>query len=224
VVAITERDGRAVEFVGAQYAVHADLLAAVLGRLAPDRPQPEPLARRTARGWADRMQRAGYLARHRLAGRTWLAATSAGLRLVGLPGEAWRPSLWPLAHLHAVAVVRLDLETSYPGVVWTSERAIRSEWAGTGARVRYSDGVLELPDGGRIGVEVELERKGSRRLPDRSVSRYAAIVRDVDPSLVAVWWFCPAGVVDGLRRKLAEVAPSGPPVHRVGPLPAGAVL
>jgi len=210
VVAVTERDVRALGFVGEQYAVRDDLLEVVLARLAPAGLVPAAeLSRRTARGWLDRMTRAGYLSRQRLLGRTWAVATERGLRVAGLPYEPWQPNAWQLAHRHAVAVVRLALEAAHPGVAWTGERAIRSHWHGSGARVRYADGALAFRTG-RVGVEVELSRKAA--------GRYESIVRDVDTSFAEVWWFTPPGDVAWLRQVLAAASRGGP-VHRVAELP-----
>jgi hypothetical protein len=222
-VTVTERDAAAVEFVGSMYAVRDDVLGVVLsrhapawtpGRLAPGPDQGPGVSRRRVRGWLDRMERAGYVRRVRLLNRTWAVATAAGVTLAGVPGDPWQPATWKLAHLHAVALVRLELERTTPGAVWESERAIRSRWHGTGARVRYADGGLTLPDGTRVGIEVELSRKAT--------ARYEGIVRDVDPAWQAIWWFAPASDMAWLRDVLAEVGRPGGLGHHVVPLPPGA--
>jgi hypothetical protein len=210
VVAVSERDAAMLGWVGDQFTLRDDLVGVVLGRLAPDRQPPGPLSRRTARGWADRMQRGGYLTRHRMDGRTWLVATVRGLRMAGLPYDAWQPDLWQLDHRHAVALVRLAVEAAHPGARWESERAIRSRWHGSGASVRYADGGLTFPPSDeRVGVEVELHRKAP--------ARYRAILRDQDPAWAEVWWFTPAADVGWLLRTLAESGPLCP--QQVHPLP-----
>lgn len=88
-----------------------------------------------------------------------------------------------------------------------SERQIRSRWAGSGARVRYADGHLDLPDGRCIGIELETHRKKRHE--------YEGIVRDVDPAFDAVWWFCPAADVGWLADVLEAIPKPERPVHLV---------
>jgi hypothetical protein len=217
VVTVTQRDARVLEFVGAQYAVRADLLGVVLARLAPD-PRPGAVDSRRVRGWLERMERATYVRRVRLVGRTYAVATQAGLGLCDLPGHPWREVEWKLGHLHAVAAVRLALAEAHPGARWRSDRELRSEVAlareaaGGSLRQRIADGALVLGDGRTVGVEVELSRK---RPGD-----YGPIVREVDASFSEVWWFARPGDVAWLERALDAAGASG---HRVAQLPAGAV-
>jgi hypothetical protein len=211
-VAVTQRDVAILGWVGEMAAVREDLLPLLLARLAPE-PATAELSTRTARGWVDRMTRAGYVTRHRILGRRWVVASRRGLRLVGLVWEPWDPSAWALGHRHATAVVRLALEAGQPGAVWTSERALRSQWAGTRARVRIPDGTLHLADGQQVGVEVELARK-------RPAARYGPVVRETIPDLAGVWWFTRPGDVAWLGQVLAEHGAAG---HAVYQLPDGAV-
>jgi hypothetical protein len=121
----------------------------------------------------------------------------AGLRYAGLDYDAWSLVGWKAAHVAAVARMRLHLERQYPGAPWESERAIRVRWHGTGARVRIPDGIIgDHPR--RIGVEVELHRKGA--------DRYAGILADRDPDLSACWWYVQAADVAWLRKVLDGIA------------------
>ena len=223
--AVTERDVAALAFIGEQYGVRADALAVLLARLspAPARPRPgwEPpavLSDRRVRGWGERMESAGYLTRRRVLGHTWATPTAAGMALAGLSFERWKfggardgEEGWGLEHVHAITRVRLHLQPDPADGAWISERAIRRKWEGTGARVRRADGALTLSDGRVAGVEVELHRKK----PDR----YDGIVRDVDPDVDEVWWFCPAGDVGWLTDVLGQLPTQPRPVHRVRALP-----
>jgi hypothetical protein len=214
-VAVQRRDVEALRWAGEQYALRSDLAARVLARwsVGPGRPgsaAPAPvLSDRSVRGWAARMERAGYLHRSRLWNGLWLAPTLVGLRLAGLPFVPWAMDARKLEHAHAVAVVRLALERAHPAAGWESERFIRRRWEGSGARVRIADGGLELPDGRRVAIEVELSTK---QLP-----RYRAVVADQDPAWTGgVWWFAPAREVPLLRQRLDDALA---PDHQVLTLP-----
>jgi hypothetical protein len=207
-VKVTARDVAVVTWLGEMGVVVDEHLPVLLaGPAAP------VLSERTARGWLARAELAGLVVRHRLLGRRWLVASRRGLRLAGLPYEVYEPSAWGLAHRHATNAVRLHVEAARPGVVWTSERAVRSRWAGSGARVRYADGLAAV-DGHTAAVEVELSRKRP--------GEYADLLRVADPAVEAVWWFTPPGDQGWLTRTLEAVG-VGPPC-RVYPLPSGAVL
>ena len=106
--------GRA-RFIGEQYAVRDDVLAVLLGRLSPAKPQAYGmLGPRTLRQRLGRWQQAGWVERRRLLGHTWVLPTRTGLRLAGLQFDPWEPAESRLAHHHAVALVRLHREAA-PG-------------------------------------------------------------------------------------------------------------
>ena len=202
-VRLTERDGRVLTFVGDQYGAPLSVVARLYA-----------VGDRAARQYVARLERAGLAGRVSIAGRQWVTPTTAGLRFAGLEYDQWTPRLWKLEHVEGVGRLRLDLAAIHPYATWTSERAIRSRWAGSGARVRFADGQLDLPDGRCVGVELELHRKPARL--------YEGIGRDVDPAFDEVWWFCPAAMVGWLGEVLAGLVLPARPVHVVRELPAGA--
>ena len=219
--AVTDRAGVTVRDLGVlcwaveMFGLPLGLVAELVARAADIRLEPDSAAR-VARRVAGRLREGGYARLVTIGGQRWLVPTEAGLAL-GMaegqetPYQAWRPAGWKLAHLEAVARLRLQLEDRYPAATWQSERAIRRRWHGTGARVRMADGGLHLADGRAAGVEVELHVK--------RLALYEGIVRDQDPAWTAgVWWFAPAGHVELLRSRLAEVGADG---HEVYPLPDG---
>jgi hypothetical protein len=154
-----------------------------------------------------RLERAGFAGRLTVAGQQWVVPTRAGLVFAGLDYQPWSPRAWKLEHVETVARLRLALQARYPDAVWTSERAIRSRWANSGARVRFADGQLNLADGRCIGIELELHRKKRHE--------YEGIGRDVDPDFDEVWWFCPAADVDWLADVLEEIPKPERPHHHV---------
>jgi hypothetical protein len=152
----------------------------LLGRLSPGSPRIEgQLGETTLRDVVTRWEDRGLVDRDRLLGHLWVAPTAKALRLVGLDVRAWSFVIPQLAHVHAVGVVRLALEPSIPaGGCWLSERELRRE----AGKSHVPDGAVQLPDDPapiagsglygedvdplpkRIGVEVELTRKGAARL------------------------------------------------------------
>jgi hypothetical protein len=197
------------------YAVDPDVLAVLVARWSPGSVAPASLAA-VARKHAARLERAGLANRRTVLGRPWLVPTRAGLGFAGLDYERWEPVGWKLAHLAAVARLRMDLEAHHPTATWESERAIRARWHGTGARVRIPDGAVTMADGRRVAVEVELHRKARHR--------YAPIVAEQDPAWDEVMWFTRPGDVDWLEAVLAELPKPARPVHRVTTLPEGVTL
>jgi len=182
-------------FTAEMYGVQLDQLAAVLG-------VGEARARAVAAGW--RGQR--YAESARLSpGGPWTWVTKTGLATCGLPYTAAPPALGRLAHIRAVAAVRLALEAA-PGYAagggyWRSERRLRARMGGrVGLRQHIPDGEVHWPDGTAVpwagecwAIEAELTPK--------TTSRTVAIMREL---LARTGDYgCPA----------AEVAAAGQPRH-----------
>ena len=193
-VALTERDLAVLTWLGEQYGAPLGVVRELLAQHAPPPAGPAAAGWRqagetpdglaVARKWAGRMLRAKLVACQRPLGATWVVPTRAGLEFAGLEYKVWRPTGWKLGHVAAVGRLRLRLAALYPEATWTSERAIRSRWAGSGARVRFADGQLDFPGTTCVGVELELHRKDPRT--------YEGTVADVDPAFDQVWWFVPS--------------------------------
>jgi hypothetical protein len=218
---VTARDVEVLRFCCEQYGLPLALAGRVAARLAPA-PVADGSREVIARTIARRLEAGGYARRERIIGQVWLVPTRAGLALGQSPDQPapyplWQPHGFKLAHVAAVAGLRLALTARLPGVTWQPERAFRRRWAEAGraagvpARTRIVDGAVCWPDGRRVGVEVELHVKRPHL--------YAGIVADQDPELAGVWWYCPARSVDRLRRLLVEVG-AGPGVEVLA-LPAG---
>jgi hypothetical protein len=212
----THRDVAALAWVAEQYAVRADLLGLLLGRLSPELPrtvhawsyatgqqaQLPVLSEATVRYHLRRWHRARWVSVQRALGRTWIVPTPNGLALAGSGYRLW--SLVPsrLAHVHAVGLVRLAIEAANPEAEWVSERAL--------ARVRATQRAgWWLPDGGLVvadatvngaylplhTIEVELTPKHLAKLGQVFEARY--------PGEVQTTYFTPPGHLDGLQRRLA---------------------
>jgi hypothetical protein len=212
----THRDVAALAWIADQYAVRADLLGLLLGRLSPERPRTvhaweyangqraelPALSAATVRYHLRRWHRARWVSAQRALGRTWIVPTPNGLALAGSDYRPW--SLVPsrLAHVHAVGLVRLAIEAANPDAEWVSEREL--------ARLRaHQRGSWWLPDGGLVvadaavngalpplhTIEVELTPKHLAKLGQVFEARY--------PGEVQTTYFTPPGHQDGLKRRLS---------------------
>jgi hypothetical protein len=172
-VQLTERDLRGLLFAAEMYGLQFDLLARLLELR-------EDATRRLAARW----RRLGYAGTGRLGpGPAWVWLTRRGLTACGLRYTAVPPALSRLAHIRAVTVVRLALESapSYreSGAYWRSERRLRARIGGrVGVREHVPDGEIHFPNGSALpyagecwAVEAELTRK--------TVPRTAAIMREL---------------------------------------------
>jgi hypothetical protein len=170
---LAERDVAGLLFVADMYGAQLDQVAAVLG-----------VGQSRARAITGSWRRAGYAQSARLGpGGPWIWLTRAGLDACGLRFPATAPALSRLAHLRAVAAVRLALEATSgyraAGAFWRSERRLRARMGGrVGLREHIPDGEVHWPDGAPAAwagecwaVEAELTRK--------TVTRTAAIMREI---------------------------------------------
>jgi hypothetical protein len=213
---LTARDAAALRFVGEQYAVRDDVLAVLLGRLSPAKPQAYGmLGPRTLRQRLGRWQQAGWVERRRLLGHTWVLPTRTGLRLAGLQFDPWEPAESRLAHHHAVALVRLHREAAPGQSGWVCEREL---WRRRGkASWHLSDSALPAPvPAGWQGidqawelVEVELHQKARPRL--------VAALKTRPPHTARITYYVPAALHAPLSAQLASV------VRELGGRPSVAV-
>jgi hypothetical protein len=213
----THRDVAALAWVAEQYAVRADTLALLLGRLSPETPRTvhaweyasgqraelPALSEATVRYHLRRWLRAGWVRPQRALGRTWIVPTRGGLELAGSGYRPWTLVPSQLQHLHAVAVVRLAIEMANPQAEWVSERALtrlRAQQRGSWWR---PDGGLVVADVAVNGgpplhtVEVELTPKHLAKLQQVFEDRY--------PGEVQTTYFTPPAHIEGLRRRLLVI-------------------
>jgi hypothetical protein len=211
----THRDVAALAWVAEQYAVRADLLGLLLGRLSPEAPrtvhaweyasgqqaQLPALAEATVRYHLRRWLGAGWVHPQRALGRTWIVPTPNGLALAGADYRPWGLVPSRLAHVHAVGLVRLAIEAANPDAEWMSERALARLRAQTRASWWLPDGGLMVADASVSGcpplhtIEVELTPKHLAKLGQVFEGRY--------PGEVQTTYFTPPAHQDSLRRRLA---------------------
>jgi hypothetical protein len=212
----THRDVAALAWIAEQYAIRADALGLLLGRLSPEAPrtvhrwrytpgehvQVPALSEATVRYHLRRWHRARWVHVQRALGRTWVIPTRAGLDLAGSGYRPWTLVPSQLQHLHAVAVVRLAIEAANPDAQWVSERAL----ARLRAQRRES---WWRPDGGLVVAEVAVN--GSCvplhtievELTPKHLARLQQIFEDRYPGEVQTTYLTPPGHLDALRRRLA---------------------
>ncbi len=172
-LSLADRDSAALPFVGEMYGLQVDQLGALLGLTSR---QASALVAR----WAGHGQAESAVLS---LGPRWVWLTRSGMRDCGLPYAAAQPALSRLAHIRAVAAVRLAVEAA-PGYLeasahWRSERRLRSRLGGRlGARDHVPDAEVHWPDGAGVpwagecwAIEAELTPK--------TVSRTTAIMREL---------------------------------------------
>jgi hypothetical protein len=160
-------------FVAEMYGVQLDHLAAALG-------VSEPRARAVGAGWRAR----GYAESARLGpGGSWTWLTRAGLAACGLAYAPAPPALARLAHIRAVAAVRLALEAApryaAGGGYWRSERRLRSRMGGrVGGREHVPDAEVHWPDDAPVAWAGECWAIEAELTP-KTATRTAAIMREL---------------------------------------------
>jgi hypothetical protein len=182
---VSRRDLDALGWVGEQYAVRVDQLAAFLD-----------CGPRTVKRVVARLREQGLVeVRRVLVGESaWVIPTVRGLRACGLSFGVWRPTLGLLAHVAAVTEVRLHIQARSPESEWVCERVLAREKQTP--QEHLADAVVLL-DGRRIAVEVELTVKSKRRT--------SAIIEELTGRYDAVLYYCGPGP----HRLICELSAEG---------------
>jgi hypothetical protein len=215
-VELTARDATALRWLADQYAVRADVLGLLLGRLSPEAPRTvhgwqyapgqwaelPTLADATVRYHLRRWLQARWVSVQRALGRTWIVPTQRGLALAGVDWRPWTLVPSRLAHVHAVGLVRLAIEAANPQAQWVSERELARLRGQQRASWWLPDGALPAGNDAPVGgprplhlLEVELTPKHLARLQQVFEDRY--------PGEVQTTYFTPPAHQAGLRARLA---------------------
>ncbi|MBO0830663.1 MAG: hypothetical protein J2P29_01700 [Actinobacteria bacterium] len=140
-LALASQDSVGLPFVAEMYGLQLDHLETLLG-----------ITSRQARAIVARWVRQALAESATLSpGPPWVWLTKAGLQMAGTRYAAAAPALSRLAHIRAVAAVRLALEAlpAYRngGAYWRSERHLRARLGGrVGRRDHLPDAELHWPD------------------------------------------------------------------------------
>ena len=180
------REAEVLGWIGDQYAIRADLLAhrwGLTGEVTGER------VRQVVVEW----QSGGLVRARRLLGDQprWIWPTAKGMAVGGRGWRASRPAYHLLAHIDAVAAVRLGLEQRCALSRWDCERRLYQD-ASPGAHV--ADGVAWFGDD-PWAVEVDLTQKSRRRLE--------AILAELLGRWPGVVYVCSS---DTIRAAVADVA------------------
>jgi len=164
------RDADALVFAADMYGIQFDQLAALTGG--------DRSARAAARRWRD----LGYAATGRLSeGPAWLWVTRAGLIACGRDYRNPKPALPQLAHIRAVAAVRISLEATgayqQASAFWRCERRLRARH-GPGLRQHLPDGEVHWPDSAPVAWAGECWAIEAEVTP-KTVARTTAIMREI---------------------------------------------
>jgi hypothetical protein len=215
---LAERDTAGLAFVAEMYGVQLDQLATLLALTG--RQARLLVARWDRRGLAD----SGVLS----PGLPWVWLTRAGLQACGTRYAAAPPALPRLAHLRAVAAVRLALEAApgytEAGAHWRSERRLQARLGGRlGGRDHLPDAEVHWPDASAVpwagecwAIEVELTAKTVRRTTaimrellartgDYGCPAAQAIVSGQPPRHARAVYLCSPGAVGTVERARAAL-------------------
>lgn len=209
-----DRDIIILTVVAEQYAMRFDHVVQLARAYPGPRANPNGISVSAVRQMVDRWRRAGWVDYQQiLAGEPpWIWLTKAGLIAFGFTQyKAAPPAISRLHHIHAINVVRLEVEEE--DQQWISERMI---WAGmytlpqTEAETRHiPDAILRTGDGDFV-IEVELTQKK----PAELYLKMYALIHAWDNERFAyaysgIWYYTP----DPRIAKALEVARAGHATH-----------
>lgn len=198
VVRLTARDSELSEWIAQQGAVPFDLLGELMGGVS------QSAVYQLARRWRD--MGLGVTGRP-VPGPTWLWLTRRAAReALGWDVGDYRPRAATAAHLRAVAAVRLWMEQSdRPPERWKGEREIRHDqgYRHEGASAGHTyDGIAEMSDGSRWGIEVEITPKGAGRTREVIGQASNQALKDQLSGLI---WVCTDSALGDVQRVIEEM-------------------
>ncbi len=206
---LTERDHKALSWIGQQYAVRLDQLQILLARLGEPgdyTSKPKEKGRLTRKRTMDlvrRWEQLGLVSYGRFlhGDPAWVWLSMEGLRTVRQQiGELSRfePTPAGLSHLLFCNQARLLVEERHPDGVWQSERQLRAGRKLGERPTHLPAGLLTLPNGHVIAIEVERSVTDADRLKE--------ILRALTSRYQMVWYFC-MGSSESITKKAIKTLP-----------------
>ncbi len=205
---LTERDHRALSWIGQQYAVRLDQLQILLARLAEPgeygrKPKGEGrLTQKRTMGLVRRWKQLGLVSSGWFlhGDPVWVWLSAEGLRTVRQQiGELrpFEPTPGRLSHLFFCNQARLLVEEREPDGVWQSERQLRAGRKPREKPPHLPAGILRLSNGHVVAIEVERSVKDSHRLKE--------ILQALVSQYQAVWYFCTGHSENVIKKAVATL-------------------
>ena len=196
----TKRDRSFWPVTGEQYAMRFDQAQRYLGSLSEAQLQvPGVLSESATRHAIDRYEAEGLVICKKILADepAYCFLTRKGYRVAGLPFGYVEPS--DLEHIYWNMQVRLWVALQYPAYQWRSERWLRHELDQKIKGVKLPDALLTAPNGSRICIEVERERKNDLKLFEHLNNRVMIYQQ--------VWYFSPEKVAAAVIKQRQELDP-----------------
>jgi hypothetical protein len=205
IVEITDRDKRAIKWIGEQYAVRFDTVQKLLGREPKNTNDFVPvngvLSARNTRHAIGRWVTEGLVVQKKFLFEDpgWLWLTNRGLHAVQLNYCLYLPSLGNLNHLHHLNELRITLENRYKErLTWKSERELRQAFERMSRDHKKDwhivDAVITVDGGPEVGIEVELTQKSERR--------HTELVERLSRQYKGVWYFVTDDTKNAVERAI----------------------
>jgi hypothetical protein len=206
---LTERDHKALSWIGQQYAVRLDQLQILLARLGEpgdSARKPKEKGRLTQKRTMDLVRRWEWLGLVSYgwflhADPAWVWLSAEGLRAVRQQiGDLrhFEPTVAGLSHLFFCNQARLLVEERYPDGLWQSERQLRAGRKPGERPPHLPDGLLTLPNGHVVAIEIERSVTDAGRLRE--------ILQALTSQYQMVWYFC-TGDSEKVIKKAVETLP-----------------
>ncbi len=205
---LTERDYQALAWIGQQYAVRLDQVQIVLARLGEPgdyATKPKEKGRLTQKRTMDlirRWEQLGLVSYGRFlhADPAWVWLSVQGLRAVRQQiGDLrhFEPTVAGLSRLFFCNQARLLVEERHPDDVWRSERQLRAGRKPGENQPHLPAGILALPNGHVVAIEVEGSVKDSGRLKE--------ILQALVSEYQAVWYVCTGHSENVVKKAVATL-------------------
>lgn len=201
----TKRDLAALLWIGEQYAISADLLRILGGRLSPSADeQIDKLTSSTVRTMYSRWYNAGWIEKQKIMadGPVWVWLSRQGKQEIDSPFPYRKPKISQLKHIYAVNMVRLWAEgramKAGQDLQWVSDRQVNAERKKRGKH-HIVDGEV-IYQGATIAIEVELTQKTKKSLE--------SIVFELSQDYRMVWYFVSKEAEKGVEQAISELPQS----------------
>jgi hypothetical protein len=231
---LTLRDVFALTWIAHQYAIRLDHLQWVLGRYPGyGAKHTNWISEGAARDVVNRWEQMGYIRAEGIRDKQpfWIWITRKGLNKLGLAytySDLEESGLDAFTHLYAINAIRLDIESDYPDVQWTSERTLRREQVRIQEKafLHRPDAVVVFEDGETVAIEAELSAKKPWELDENLLEllrgeEYLKCKIDLGAQLARtlstwarspyekIWYYAPKAIRKQVRARRSKLVADG---------------